>query len=46
MYEPPAANSQAMSCPFRASFAHFECLAGFCSSQKFPLFSVKERRFA
>src|SRR3569833_4040728 len=34
-----------MACPSWASFAHFDCLAGFSSSLKFPSASVKERSF-
>src|ERR1043165_6679496 len=33
-----------MSWPFRASFAHFDALARFCSSHRCPSASVKDRR--
>jgi hypothetical protein len=38
------ANSQAIACPSRASFAHLLFFAGFCSSQKWWSLSVKLRR--
>src|SRR5690348_12278869 len=45
VYAPPGlANSQAISCPLRSSFAHLEFLAVFCSSQKWSGSSVKLRR--
>src|SRR5690348_18189969 len=41
VYEPPGlSNSQAISCPSRASFAHFDALFGFCSSQRWLCSSV------
>src|SRR6185503_11032643 len=45
VYAPPGlANSHAIACPARASLAHLEFLAGFCSSQKWWSLSRKLRR--
>src|SRR5947209_3059277 len=40
---PGLANSHAIWCPLRASFAHLEFFEGFCSSQKWWCLSVKLR---
>ena len=46
VYEPLGlSNSQAISCPSRASFAHFDDLFGFCSSQKWLCSSVNVLSF-
>ena len=44
MYDPPGlSNSHATSWPSLASLAHFEALDAFCSSQKWPSSSMKDR---